>query len=98
MGAKTLADVLCRPVITEKSAKLQQEQNAYIFEVRRGASKLQIKEAIQKLFEVKVRAIRTMIMPGKYKRYGRNQGKTKAWKKAIVILAENQTIEVLEQT
>jgi large subunit ribosomal protein L23 len=96
MGTKKIEDIIRRPIITEKSATAQQYQNAHIFEVDRSATKIQIKDAVQKLFDVKVQSVRTMVMPRKWKRYGKNVGRTQPWKKAVITLAEGQTIEVLE--
>lgn len=91
-----LEEIIRRPVITEKSALAQQYHNAHVFEVVRSASKQQIRQAVEKLFSVKVLSVRTIVMPRKWKRYGRNVGHTKLWKKAIIKLAEGQTIDVLE--
>lgn len=96
MGARKFEDIVRRPVITEKSSTAQQYQNAHVFEVDRLATKIQIKDAVQKLFGVKVLSVRTLVMPHKWKRHGRNVGRTKTWKKAIVSLAEGQTIDVFE--
>lgn len=96
MGAKSLTDIIRRPIITEKAAVAQQELNAHVFEVDRKANKLQIKQAVQQLFSVKVRSVRTMIMPSKWKRSGRTVGKVRPWKKAIVTLAAGETIQVAE--
>lgn len=96
MAGKKIENIVRRPVITEKSALAQQYQNTHVFEVDRSANKLQIKQAIEQLFSVKVRSVRTMVMPRKWKRFGKSIGKTKLWKKAIVTLTEGQTLEALE--
>ena len=96
MGSIKLEDILRRPVITEKGALMQQYQNAHVFEVDRAANKLQIKQAVEKLFEVKVLNVRTMVMPRKWKRVGRQVGQTQPWKKAVITLAEGQTLEAIE--
>ena len=96
MAEISLENIICRPIITEKSAQLQQGLNVHVFEVDRRANKAQIKQVIEKLFNVKVKTVRTMIMPSKLKRYGRQVGRMKAWKKAMIVLAEGQTFEVLE--
>ncbi|OGO04322.1 MAG: 50S ribosomal protein L23 [Chloroflexi bacterium RBG_13_54_9] len=88
-------DVLRRPLITEKGTNLQ-GQNKYIFEVARDANKMQIKEAVEKVFNVKVMAVNVSNVPGKMKRLGRHSGMTRSWKKAVVTLAEGQTIEFFE--
>ncbi len=95
MAEIKIEDVIRRPLITEKSATAQQDLNAHTFEVDRGATKAEIKKAVEQLFQVKVSSVRTMIMPRKWKRYGRNVGRTSPWKKAIITLAEGQSIEVL---
>ncbi len=81
---------------TEKSAILKETGNEYVFRVARDSTKLQIKDAIEKSFSVKVSDVRTMIAPGKQKRYGRNTTKTQRWKKAIVKLEKDQVISDFE--
>lgn len=90
-----LYDVLRRPVVTEKSTVLA-EQNKYVFEVAQGANKQQIKEAVEKAFDVKVTSVNTINMRGKPHRVGRAQRRTVAhpWKKAVVTLAEGYRIEL----
>ncbi len=90
-----LYDVLRRPIITEKSSNLQ-AQSKYAFEVARGANKVQIKEAVEKAFNVKVMAVNVSHVPGKMKRLGRHSGMTRSWKKAVVTLAAGQSIEFFE--
>ena len=87
--------VLRRPLITEKSTILA-EQNKYVFEVARGANKPQIREAVEKAFDVKVAAVNTMIMRGKSHLVGRTKRRVVAhpWKKAVVTLAEGYKIEM----
>ena len=88
-------DVLVRPLITEKSTRLI-EVGQYSFEVHREANKIQIREAVEKTFNVKVKAVNTMNMPRKTRRRGRNVGTVPGWKKAIVTLQEGQTIDIFE--
>lgn len=88
-------NVLVRPLITEKGTYLS-GLNKYPFEVAREANKIQIKEAVELAFDVKVRDVNTMIMHGKMRRVGKSQGMTKDWKKAIVTLESGQTIELFE--
>jgi large subunit ribosomal protein L23 len=88
-------DVLVRPLITEKGTYLS-GMNKYPFEVRRAANKLQIKEAVELAFNVRVRDVNTMIMHGKLRRVGKSTGLTKDWKKAIVTLEQGQSIELFE--
>jgi large subunit ribosomal protein L23 len=88
-------DVLRRPVITEKASVMSDELNQYVFEVAPEANKIQIKEAVELLFEVDVRNVRTMVMPAKRGRRGRSWYlRSRQWKKAIVTLASGQTIEL----
>jgi large subunit ribosomal protein L23 len=88
-------DVLRRPVVSEKTAVMTDEKNQYVFEVADEANKIQIKEAIEVIFEVDVVKVNTMIVPAKRGRRGRNwYMRSKQWKKAIVTLAADQTIEL----
>lgn len=88
--------VLKRPLITEKSNLMKEELNQIAFEVDRRANKIEIKEAVKKLFNVTVVKVRTFNMLGKRKRMGRTEGKTSDWKKAIVTLKEGERIEFFE--
>ena len=90
-----LYEILRRPLITEKSTLLQ-EQDRYAFEVARGAAKQQIKEAVEAAFKVKVLKVNVMTVPGKMKRIGRRQVMTPSWKKAVVTLRPGQKIEFFE--
>jgi len=80
------------PSITEKNTNLRADQNKYVFEVALNATKADIKEAVQHLFEVDVEAVNTMVVKGKKKRVGRNVGFRPDRKKAIVKLKKDQTI------
>lgn len=92
-----LYDVIRRPVITEKSNAMGEEEGKYIFEVALNANKVQIREAIEVLFEVEVDKINTMVMPGKRGRRGRKWYMRKqAWKKAVVTLMPGNTINLFE--
>lgn len=88
-------NVLVRPLITEKGTYLS-GMNKYPFEVMKDANKIQIKEAVELAFTVKVHDVNTMIMHGKQRRIGKNTGLTKDWKKAIVTLETGQKIELFE--
>jgi len=88
-------DVVIRPFVTEHSTNLM-SQNKYTFEVALGATKTQVKRAIEEIFGVKVVKVNTVRIPGKVKRMGRFEGKRPDRKKAVVQLAEGQTIEVFE--
>jgi large subunit ribosomal protein L23 len=90
--------IILRPLITEKSAKLKETGNSVAFVVSKQANKIEIKKAVQKMFDVHVETVRTMNMHGKVKRMGRFEGKRPDWKKAIVTLKEGETIDFLEST
>jgi len=91
-----LHDVIRRPLVTEKSNIGREEQNLVTFAVDPRAKKPEIKNAVESLFEVEVLEVRTMRMPRKTRRLGAHMGRTSEWKKAIVRLAEGQTIEFFE--
>jgi large subunit ribosomal protein L23 len=85
--------VLKRPILTEKT-DFQRDDNQYVFEVDRRANKLQIKEAVETLFDVQVQAVNTMIMKPKRRRMGRKMIVTRsAWKRAVVTLAPGEQIQ-----
>jgi large subunit ribosomal protein L23 len=86
-------DVILSPVITEKATALS-EQNKVVFKVARDATKPQIKAAVEKLFDVKVEAVNTLVRKGKVKRFRGTVGRQSDFKKAIVTLAQGQTIDV----
>jgi len=88
-------DILIRPLMTEKSSLLM-EQNKFTFEVHKSANKIQIRQAVEQVFKVKVLSVNTMNVPGKPKRRGALVGKTRSWKKAIVTLSEGERIEFFE--
>lgn len=88
-------EILIRPVITEKSVSLM-EQNKYVFRVALKANKIEIKNAVEEIFKVKVVDVNTVRVKGKTKRMGRYEGKTSDYKKAIVQLAAGDTIEIFE--
>ena len=86
-------DVIVSPVITEKATNLS-EQNKVVFKVRSNATKPQIKEAVEKLFDVKVKSVNTLVTKGKVKMFRGTRGQRSDVKKAVVTLAEGQTIDV----
>jgi large subunit ribosomal protein L23 len=88
--------VIQRPLFTEKSTRMQEEHNQYAFAVAPGANKREIANAIEKLFDVTVRDVRTQGQMGKVRRMGRFAGRRPDWKKAIVTLAEGDTIDIYE--
>jgi large subunit ribosomal protein L23 len=91
-----LHDVIRRPLVTEKSNIGREEQNVVTFAVDPRANKHEIQRAVEGLFDVKVVTVRTMRMPRKSRRVGKFMGRKPEWKKAIVRLAEGQTIEFFE--
>ncbi len=97
MAELHLYDVIRRPVITEKSTKLVDTQNKYVFEVDRKANKIQVKEAVEEIFDLEgmVVKVNTMMMPAKRGRRGRSTYiRSRQWKKAIVTLEAGVTIEL----
>ena len=91
-----LHDILIRPLVTEKSTHLSEEQNTYVFEVGTSANKHQIKAAVESLFGVNVTDVRTLNVRGKMKRFGRFYGKRSNWKKAYVTLADGDFLNFFE--
>lgn len=92
---RNIHQVIVRPVLTEKSTEMLDRKNAYTFVVARDANKIEIRQAVEKLFGVEVDDVRTMQYRGKTRRVGRHVGRRAAWKKAIVTLREG-TIEIFE--
>lgn len=88
--------VIKRPIITEKTTRLKQ-YGIYVFEVDINATKPMIKQAVEKLFNVDVVDVKTMIMKGKLRRYGRYEGYKPDWKKAMVKLKKGQTIKQIDE-
>ena len=89
-------DIIRRPIITEKTNTQKDEANQVTFEVDPRANRIEIKRAVELVFNVKVADARTMNVTGKYKRRGRILGKRKNWKKAIVTLMPGERIEFFE--
>lgn len=83
-------------ISTERTTRLRQNNNEYVFRVDKRANKYQISLAIQQAFKVGVDSVRTLIVPGKKRRMGRFEGKTPSWKKAIVRLKKGEVISALE--
>ena len=88
-------DIIIKPVVTEKSIGLM-EHNKYVFKVALSANKIEIKKAVEEIFIVKVVDVNTVRVKGKEKRMGRSVGRTSDYKKAIVQLAEGDSIEIFE--
>lgn len=91
-----IRDVLIRPLVTEKSTRLMNETNSYTFQVAPDATKTQIRQAVEQIFNVRVLDVRTMWVRGKQRRMGRFQGRRPDWKKAVVKLAPGQRIPIFE--
>ncbi|QDU68837.1 50S ribosomal protein L23 [Engelhardtia mirabilis] len=87
--------VLRKPVVTEKSSGDMAERNAYHFRVPVDANKVEIRQAVEALFEVKVESVNTLHVRGKTRRRGYVAGKKPDWKKAMVKLADGQSIDVI---
>jgi large subunit ribosomal protein L23 len=89
-------DIIIRPLMTEKSMRQKDELNTMAFQVRPDANKIEIRAAVESIFNVKVASVRTAIFEGKLKRMGRHQGHRPDWKKAVVKLAAGHKIELVE--
>ncbi|MCB9914436.1 MAG: 50S ribosomal protein L23 [Planctomycetes bacterium] len=88
-------EVIKKPVITEKATTDQASRNAYTFRVPVDANKIEIRQAVERLFDVKVNAVNTLRVSGKTRRRGWRAGTTPNWKKAMVTLAEGSTIDLI---
>jgi len=89
-------DIIIRPIITERSTDIMEMQK-YVFEVARDANKIEIRQAVEQIFSVKVTKVNTLRVPSKQKRMGRYVGKTSEWKKAIVTLtADSKPLQFFE--
>lgn len=91
-----LTDIIKGPIVTEKLDKAREDAHQYSFLVDREANKIEIAQAIEKLFKVNVTAVRTSIHRGKVKRIGRSIGRRPNWKRAVVTLKEGQAIDLFE--
>jgi large subunit ribosomal protein L23 len=89
--------IVRRALVTEKGTRLREGHNGYLFEVARDANKIQIKHAVEVIFNVKVANVRTLRVHGKPKRMGRYEGHRPDWKKAVVTLQKGGSIELFEQ-
>lgn len=87
-------DIIIRPIITEKSMRAMDEDNKVTFEVAKNTNKVQIKLAVEEIFNVKVEKVNIVNVKPKAKRMGKYEGTTKAVKKAIVKIAEGQEINL----
>lgn len=89
----TAHEIIIRPIVSERSYSAM-EENKYTFEVAKDANKVEIRQAVEAIFDVKVVRVNTMNVKPKPKRVRYQQGYTRTWKKAMVTLAEGQTIEL----
>lgn len=89
----TPESIIRRPIFLTEKSNTQRNANQFVFEVLRGANKIQIKEAVQTLFKVKVESVNTMVYRGKDRRMGRGYAKMQNWKKAVVTLKAGDSID-----
>ena len=88
--------IVKKPLVTEKGTVMLSEGNWVTFKVHLDANKIEIREAVQKIFSVTVLQVNTQVVRGKRKRFGKAMGQTKSWKKAMVQLKEGDKIEIFE--
>jgi large subunit ribosomal protein L23 len=87
--------IIRAPLVSEKTARLQEKSNQYVFEVAQTATKADVKSAVESLFNVKVEAVNVLNVKGKSKTFRQRAGRRGDWRKAYVRLAEGQTIDVM---
>ena len=87
-------NIIIRPLITEQGMHFANTRNAYSFEVNKKANKIQVRDAVERLYNVKVLDVRTANVRGKPRRRGRHIGLTRSWKKAVVVLDEEYHIDL----
>lgn len=95
MSAVNMYEVIRAPRVSEKTARLQEISNQYVFEVAKTATKADIKVAVEKIFDVQVKAVNVVNVKGKSKTFKFRQGRRGDWRKAYVTLAEGQSIDVM---
>ena len=93
MNREQLMNVLIAPHVTEKTSFAMQNHNQYTFRVKKSATKTDIKQAVELMFEVKVKGVQVVNEPGKARRFGKVTGRTQDWKKAYVSLVQGQSID-----
>jgi len=93
MNEYDLATVLLSPLVSEKGVHIGEKENRYIFKVRKNATKLQIRKAVEAMLKVEVESVQTLNLKGKKKRFGRTMGKRPDWKKAYVRLKPGHDID-----
>jgi len=89
--------IILKPLVTEKGSRLREAGNKYLFQVAKDANRIEIKQAVKQIFNVKVKDVKTIVVHGKVKRMGMFSGKRPDWKKAVVTLEEGQSIDLFEQ-
>ena len=89
-------NIIIRPLVTDKLTNLTESANQYGFVVDRRANKIEIKQAVEKKFEVRVKSVRTINVRGKMKTLGRFTGRRSSWKKAVITLEKGHTIALFE--
>ena len=92
-GRERLINLLVAPHVTEKTSQALQLRNQYTFKVRRDATRSEVGQAVELMFDVKVAGVQVVNEPGKTRRFGKSMGRTQDWKKAYVSLAEGQSID-----
>ncbi len=93
---KNQFQVIKKPILTERATALKEDRNQVVFKVHPKANKLEIKEAVEAIFKIKVREVNTLNYKGKPKRLGVHSGKRAAWKKAIVTVVKGEKLDFLE--
>ena len=91
---RAIDQVLRKPLLTEKAISLKEQSNKVVVEVHKDANKHEIKSAIEQLFDVEVQDVRTMIFRGKIKRVGKQTGKRRNWKKAVVTFPGDVDLDI----
>jgi large subunit ribosomal protein L23 len=94
---KNARSIILRPLVTEKGSQMREGENKYLFSVALNANKIEIKRAVEEIFDVKVKSVKTARVHGKVKRLGVYEGKRPDWKKAVVTLEPGQSIDLFEQ-
>ncbi|MDQ7773692.1 MAG: 50S ribosomal protein L23 [Elusimicrobiales bacterium] len=93
---RNVSGILISPILSEKSVTQKDEENRYTFKVAASANKTEIRKAVEELFKVKVSAVNTVSMHGKFHKVGRYEGRRSDWKKAIVTVKQGQKIDVTD--
>jgi large subunit ribosomal protein L23 len=93
---KSLSNIIYRPVLTEKATASQEQANTYVFEVAASSNKIEVAKAIASLYNVRVVSVRTQLLRGNTKRFGRHFGRQKVTKRAFVKLAAGDEINIFE--